>query len=55
GVIGYSDSPSVLQTTAYIVYLLIAGGIFAWITRKPGGGKPVKSVEADATTLPGRA
>lgn len=32
---GYSDHPTVLQAIAYITYLLIAGGIFLRLTRKP--------------------
>ncbi len=34
GIIGYAQSPTVLQGLFYTMYLLIAGGIFAWMTRK---------------------
>jgi high-affinity Fe2+/Pb2+ permease len=33
--IGYADAPSVLQVALYVSYLLIAGSIFARMTRKP--------------------
>ena len=33
--IGYADAPSILQVILYIVYLIIAGAIFAKMTRKP--------------------
>lgn len=33
--IGYAESPTVLQGLLYAIYLVIAGGIFAWLTRKP--------------------
>ena len=33
--LGYAEAPTVLQSLFYAAYLLIAGGIFAWITRKP--------------------
>jgi high-affinity iron transporter len=41
GLIGYAEAPTILQGIFYTTYLLIAGGIFAWITRKPGSGKPL--------------
>ena len=43
GIIGYAEAPTILQGLLYITYLLIAGGIFAWITRKPIIGKPSAS------------
>ncbi len=33
--IGYAEAPSVLQVALYIGYLLLAGSVFAWMTRKP--------------------
>jgi len=39
--IGYSEQPTVLQSLLYAAYLLVAGSIFAWMTRKPGTGSPV--------------
>jgi len=41
--LGYAEAPTVLQGLIYALYLLIAGGIFAWITRKPSIGKPSTS------------
>jgi high-affinity iron transporter len=41
--LGYAEAPTVLQGLIYALYLLIAGGIFAWITRKPTTGKPAAS------------
>ena len=37
--LGYAESPTVLQGLIYIAYLLTAGGIFFWLTRKPTGPK----------------
>lgn len=33
--LGYSEAPTVLQGILYLAYLLIAGGYFFWVTRKP--------------------
>lgn len=41
GLIGYSEAPTILQGLFYMTYLLIAGGIFAWMTRKPSSGTPL--------------
>ncbi len=41
--LGYAEAPTVLQGLIYALYLLIAGGIFAWITRKPSIEKPSTS------------
>jgi high-affinity iron transporter len=38
--LGYAEAPTVLQGFFYVLYLIIAGGIFAWMTRKPTTGKP---------------
>lgn len=43
GIIGYAEAPTVLQGILYTTYLVIVGGIFAWMTRKPRTGKPVTS------------
>ncbi len=40
GIIGYAQAPSVLQGTFYTMYLLVVGGVFAWMTRKPNTGRP---------------
>ena len=47
--LGYSESPTVLQGIFYTIYLLIAGGIFFWLTRKPTASKPQIS-NTSATT-----
>lgn len=33
--VGYAEAPTMLQGLFYAAYLLVAGGIFAWMTRKP--------------------
>ena len=38
--LGYAESPTILQGLTYSAYLLVAGGIFFWITRKPPTQKP---------------
>ncbi len=43
GIIGYAEAPTILQGLFYVTYLLIAGGIFARMTRKPTVGKPTTS------------
>jgi high-affinity iron transporter len=35
--IGYAQSPTVLQLSLYLLFLLVVGGYFLYITRKPGG------------------
>ena len=47
--LGYAEAPTVLQGIVYALYLLIAGGIFAWITRKPSIGKPAKRSSSSLT------
>lgn len=49
GLIGYAEAPTLLQGLFYTTYLLIAGGIFAWMTRKPNSGKPLTTTTATAT------
>jgi high-affinity iron transporter len=49
GIIGYAEAPTILQGMFYITYLLIAGGIFAWMTRKPDKGKPAISSDPTLT------
>ena len=41
--LGYAQSPTVLQSILYAAYLLVAGSIFFWLTRKPNVGKPALS------------
>jgi high-affinity iron transporter len=47
--LGYAEAPTVLQGLVYALYLLVVGGIFAWITRKPNIGKPVTSSSPSLT------
>src|SRR6266699_240152 len=41
--LGYAEAPTVLQSLFYAAYLLVAGGIFAWMTRKPMAARPAAS------------
>lgn len=49
--IGYAEAPSVLQVALYIGYLLLAGSVFAWMTRKPSiparSAIPVSHITSD--------
>jgi high-affinity iron transporter len=45
--LGYAEAPTILQGLLYAMYLVVAGSIFVWITRKPHVGKPAPS----STTL----
>ncbi len=45
--VGYAQAPTVLQAVMFAVYLVVAGGIFAWLTRKP-----VVPPRTPATTTP---
>ncbi len=38
--IGYAEAPTILQGLLYAVYVLVAGGVFAWLTRKPIMARP---------------
>lgn len=40
---GYAEAPTILQSLLYVTYLLVAGSIFFWMTRKPNIGKPALS------------
>jgi len=40
GIIGYAQAPTVLQGIFYTMYLLVVGGVFTWMTRKPNTGRP---------------
>jgi high-affinity iron transporter len=46
--IGYAEEPTLLQGLVYTTYLLVVGGVFAWITRKPNTGGPVHTTVTDA-------
>src|SRR6266567_2434243 len=45
--IGYSEQPTILQGLLYTAYLLVAGSIFAWMTRKPNASGPVHRLVAN--------
>lgn len=56
--LGYAESPTVLQSMVYTIYLLIAGGIFFRLTRKPITPKsntPVKQAITKRETATSRA
>ena len=57
GIIGYAQAPTVLQGLIYTTYLVIVGGIFTWMTRKPHTRKPVliPSTEAAKERMHSRA
>ena len=40
--IGYSETPTVLQGTLYVLFLAISCSLFAWMTRKPSSPQPAK-------------
>jgi len=50
--LGYAEAPSVLQGLLYAAYLLVAGAVFAWMTRKPkiGGSAPSTAPVKEAVT-----
>src|SRR6266566_4160980 len=48
GIIGYAEAPTILQGLFYVTYLLIVGGIFTWMTRKPLTRKPVLTPSTEA-------
>lgn len=52
--LGYAERPTVLQGLLYVIYLVIAGGIFIRITRKPNTGGPARSSDS-RTPVVGRA
>jgi high-affinity iron transporter len=41
--VGYAESPTLLQGILYVLFLAISCGIFGWMTRKPSAGTPRKS------------
>lgn len=50
---GYAEAPTILQGLLYVAYLVIAGGFFAWMTRKPDIAMPAAS--STTTTAPEHA
>jgi high-affinity iron transporter len=55
GIVGYSEAPTLLQGFFYMAYLLIIGGIFYWMTRKPTTGQPARSTDTSPHPITGRA
>ncbi len=53
GLLGYAEAPTVLQAFLYTAYLLIVGGIFARITRKPLPPRPTTATPTGVA--PGQA
>ena len=48
--LGYAEAPTILQGFVYALYLIIAGGIFTWLTRKPSIGKPATAPSSTPLT-----
>jgi len=46
--LGYAEAPTILQATLYMLFLMVSGGLFAWMTRKPLAGQPAQP----STTTP---
>lgn len=46
--LGYAEAPTILQGVFYVAYLLIAGSLFAWLTRKPGLPPSPPSIKVSA-------
>ncbi len=40
--VGYSEAPTILQSTLYILFLAVSCGFFGWMTRKPSANKPAR-------------
>ena len=55
GLVGYTDAPTVLQAGAYLAFLLIAGSIFARMTRKPTTRRPATPQTLPSDAVTGRA
>ncbi len=49
--LGYAEAPTILQVILYLVYLLAAGSIFTWMTRKPPAMRTVQ--KPDKSTVSG--
>ena len=46
--LGYAEAPTILQGIFYVAYLVVAGSLFAWLTRKPGVPPSAPSVKTSA-------
>jgi high-affinity iron transporter len=51
-IVGYAQEPTLLQGALYTLYLVIIGGLFFWMTRRPTGQPPRP---ASPTTLTSRS
>jgi high-affinity iron transporter len=40
--LGYAEAPTILQATLYMLFLMVSGGLFAWMTRKPLAGQAAR-------------
>jgi len=55
GILGYTDAPTLLQGVFYVGFLLIFGGIFTRMTRKPAPVSSANSTSTPSKTLTSRA
>ena len=46
--LGYAEAPTILQGAFYVAYLIVAGSLFAWLTRKPVVPPSAPSVKTTA-------
>lgn len=46
--LGYAEAPTILQGIFYVAYLVVAGSLFAWLTRKPAVPPSAPSVKTSA-------
>ena len=54
--VGYAEAPTILQAIIYATYLLVCGGIFARMTRKPRVPRPAVTAQSHTSgQLHGRA
>jgi high-affinity iron transporter len=53
--LGYAEAPTLLQSLFYCAFLLVAGGFFAWMTRKPVRAEPSTVVPTSNEQVRSRA
>ena len=49
--LGYAEAPTILQSVIYGIYVLVAGSIFAWMTRKPPLARPTPTSTNTKSTV----
>ncbi len=49
--LGYAQAPTILQSVLYAIYVLVAGSIFAWMTRKPPVARPTPTSTNTKSTV----